>query len=493
LGKTGAVLLVLVFLIASCMAVKPAFSLTEVTENTWITKTPMRHERYGLGVAVVNGKIYAIGGSSEEGTNSYSAGYFPTSGKVLNTVEEYDPATDTWTSRSSMPTARYSFATIVCQNRIYCLGGNTYRPKYGSPTTTDAFEVYDPQTNNWTKMTPMPTKNSLDAVISYEDKIYFFGGGLNQVYDTVSDTWENKTSMPTARKGLITNVVDDKFYVMGDGTNITEVYDPATDSWATKASMPEAVYGSPSSVIDGKIYVISSLLQIHDSESDSWTLGAQPPQHVYGKALATEGIFAPKQICLLMGQTMLLYDPIGDSWISTVGLSLNLVDYGVILVDDRLYVVGGFTSTTSPNKMGIPFIPPDYTIYPSAVNMQYTPIGYGTIPPKISVISPRANMSYSASNCSLVFSLNKPADSISYSIDGKEKVVVTGNTTIPALSGGQHSIVVYAEDSYGNTGISEIIYFSVDVPFPTTLVIASVITVAIVGAGLLVYFKKRKH
>jgi hypothetical protein len=41
-------------------------------------------------------------------------------------------------------------------------------------------------------------------------------------------------------------------------------------------------------------------------------------------------------------------------------------------------------------------------------------------------------------------------------------------------------------------GSSETIVFNIE-PFPTTIVIASVITVAVVGVGLLVYFKKRKH
>jgi hypothetical protein len=54
-------------------------------------------------------------------------------------------------------------------------------------------------------------------------------------------------------------------------------------------------------------------------------------------------------------------------------------------------------------------------------------------------------------------------------------------------------LTVYAKDEAGNVGASETILFTVNVPFPTTLVIASVSTVAVVGIGLLVYFKKRKR
>jgi hypothetical protein len=54
-------------------------------------------------------------------------------------------------------------------------------------------------------------------------------------------------------------------------------------------------------------------------------------------------------------------------------------------------------------------------------------------------------------------------------------------------------LTVYAKDEAGNVGASETILFTVDVPFPTTLVIASVSTVAIVGLALLIYLKKRKR
>ena len=82
-----------------------------------------------------------------------------------------------------------------------------------------------------------------------------------------------------------------------------------------------------------------------------------------------------------------------------------------------------------------------------------------------------------------------------YSLDGENNVTVAGNSTITELTNGLHNITVYAEDTFGNIGASETITFNVDVPepFPTTLVIASVIIVTIVVLGLLIYFKKRKH
>ena len=81
---------------------------------------------------------------------------------------------------------------------------------------------------------------------------------------------------------------------------------------------------------------------------------------------------------------------------------------------------------------------------------------------------------------------------ITYSLDGEETVTINGKTTLTGLANGDHNITVYAKDEAGNVG-SETTYFSVEVPFPTTMVIAPVASVAVVGVGLLVYFKKHKR
>ena len=57
----------------------------------WRLKVGMPTARKGLGVTSVDGKIYAIGGFN---------------GSYLNTVEEYNPATNTWSTKTGMPTAR---------------------------------------------------------------------------------------------------------------------------------------------------------------------------------------------------------------------------------------------------------------------------------------------------------------------------------------------------------------------------------------------------
>ena len=117
-----------------------------------------------------------------------------------------------------------------------------------------------------------------------------------------------------------------------------------------------------------------------------------------------------------------------------------------------------------------------------------------TKPPKVSILS-LENKTYSIASIQLNFTTNEPVSQIEYCLDRQQNVTITGNTTLTGLPNGDHNVTIYAIDEAGNTGVSKTIYFNVDVPapFPTTLVIACILSVAVVSIGLLVYFKKRKR
>jgi parallel beta-helix repeat protein len=127
---------------------------------------------------------------------------------------------------------------------------------------------------------------------------------------------------------------------------------------------------------------------------------------------------------------------------------------------------------------------------------------FTTTPPKISVLSP-LNQRYNETSIPLVFTLDKLVNWTGYSLDGESNVTVTSSSLnssarvvmIANVTKGVHKVTVYANDTYGNMGASETVTFTVakPEPFPTTLVVASVITVAVVGVSIVVYFKKRKH
>ena len=91
--------------------------------------------------------------------------------------------------------------------------------------------------------------------------------------------------------------------------------------------------------------------------------------------------------------------------------------------------------------------------------------------------------------------MNKPVNWSGYCLDGSENVTVAGNTTLTGLASGLHNVTVYARDEFNNTGASETVRFTVaEEPFPVApIAVASVATIAVVGACLLFYLKKRNH
>jgi hypothetical protein len=182
-----------------------------------------------------------------------------------------------------------------------------------------------------------------------------------------------------------------------------------------------------------------------------------------------------------------VYEPATDTWTLGEPMPTSRGSPAVAVVNDQIYVIGGTINM----------------YYRSQANELYTPIGYGapdpsydTTAPKISISSPE-NKAYYTSNVTLCFAVNETTSQISYNLDGRDNVTVAGNTTLADLNIGVHNVTVYAWDKFGNVGASELVVFTIAEPEPefsptTLVVIASVTLLAVVGIGLLFYFKKRK-
>jgi hypothetical protein len=299
--------------------------------------------------------------------------------------------------------------------------------------------------------------------------------------------------MPTNRS-IRANVVYGKIHLIGPDSH--DVYDIATDSWTTGKVMPfsYSAWTVTSTVFHDKIYLLGgNQTQIYDAKSDIWSLGAATPIRVSTPGVcATTGVMAPKRIYVFGGTVGFLnytdvtqiYDPTNDTW--TLGAPMLTARAGLTtaVVNDVIYAIGGGR----------------YWGQIESVNEQYTPFGYGTpdpsydgAPPAVTLISPE-NKTYHETSVPVEFSVSEPVSWMRYELDNEHFAEISGNTTIAGLSFGAHNLTVYATDASGNTGASETIHFKVEQPFPTTLVATvSAASVAVIGVGLLVYFKKRKH
>ncbi|MCP4135024.1 MAG: hypothetical protein GY754_28880, partial [bacterium] len=306
--------------------------------DTWTVKTPMPTAREELAAEAVNGKIYAIGGYSSSG---YS-----------NVVEEYDPSTDTWTTKTSMPTERDDLATAVVDGKIYAIGG--WAGLYD-------VEEYDPATDTWTVKASLSPYRSEATASVVNGKIYLIGGNYNpnrvDEYDPATDSWTEKASMPTGREELSSVAVNGKIYVMGgyDGSNrvnTVEEYDPVNDNWTTKLSLLQVRREFSSEVINNKIYAIggygaSGNLASVEECTISGTAGFMPSSSV-----DAAGIAANDKIYVMGGYNgssylnrLEEYDKSADTW--TVKSSMSTARSGLTAgeINGKIYAVGGFDGT----------------------------------------------------------------------------------------------------------------------------------------------------
>jgi len=276
--------LILLLILCSLMVALPNITTVNAAEDSWAIMEPMPTARAWLGVAVVDGKIYAM----------------------VNEINyEYDPSTNSWTTKTPMPNPKSSFGIAVVDNKIYCIGGTT-----DDYTYTNLNQVYDPLTDTWETKKSMPTSRyALDANV-VNGKIYMIGGSqrtpndnfdINEVYDPVTDTWTTKTSIPTGVDYYASAVVNNKIYIIGGAVGVTlnQIYNPETDTWSSGAPLPTVVDSAAAGVTAGttvtqRIFVLGgkhgldavNLNQVYDPETDTWVAGPAMPTARYGLGVA---------------------------------------------------------------------------------------------------------------------------------------------------------------------------------------------------------------
>lgn len=225
--------------------------------DRWTIKASLPVGLHHVGIGVAGGRVYVIGGYMQSGLTVWHP---------VATVYAYDPTTDSWAERAPMPTPRGALSVSEHEGKLYAIGG------YDRKTNSAAVEVYDPERNTWASRTPLPTPRDHLATAAVSGKVYAIGGRVNgdyrqnlsvtEVYDPVTDRWVRAADLPTARSGITASVVGEKLYVFGgegdEGTfRENEMYDPARDMWQAMALMPTGRHGLGSAAVQGRIYVIS--------------------------------------------------------------------------------------------------------------------------------------------------------------------------------------------------------------------------------------------
>ena len=302
-------------LIALLMQIEP------FADQDWKVITQLPTKRWEFSTAVVDDKVYIIGGSLFDN----NAGPFG-----LSTVEVYDPQTNTWQRGADMPTPRTNAKAAVVNGTIYVFGGYNSKDKFlQNWEMADRVEAYDPLTDTWTRKKKMPISRFYFGLGVVAGRVYLIGGttglGVGQeqrmdrvdIYDPATDTWAKGRRMPTRRDPGGVAVVSTRIYVIGgEGWPLPqnwgegqflgsiEEYDPINRQWRKKKAMLERKNWFSSAVVGDDIYLIGgytregglqqlATVNVYHPRTETWReISALPnPLDTFGAATVNGKIY----------------------------------------------------------------------------------------------------------------------------------------------------------------------------------------------------------
>lgn len=179
--------------------------------------------------------------------------------KVVVNVEEYDPLTNQWRFVAPLPEPLHHTAAASIGHSIYVVGG--FATLAFDPVST--VYRYDIDADRWTRVADLPSPRGALAAVAINGKIYAVGGVPGghalTVYDPATNQWRALPDMPTPREHLAAAAARGILFVAGgrfDGnTNAFECYEPDFDRWTILPAMPTARGGIAAATLGNRIYV----------------------------------------------------------------------------------------------------------------------------------------------------------------------------------------------------------------------------------------------
>ena len=146
------------------VAVLLAWPAMSQMPGKWIKLAAFPEPSEELLGAAAGGKLYVFAG--------LAPGWQP-----RGLVYEYDPAGDRWTKKKPMALPSHHVALATLNDKIYAFGGFV-PPASGPPAWVpiDNAWQYDPATDSWKTLAPMPTKRGAAVAAAVGGKVYVIGG-----------------------------------------------------------------------------------------------------------------------------------------------------------------------------------------------------------------------------------------------------------------------------------------------------------------------------
>lgn len=277
--------------------------------------------RGNLGLVAVDGRLFAIGG---------------TTGEAVSVVEMYEPATDTWSFRAPMAHPREGAAIAAVGDTIYVFGGFGGRG-YDSGSLRDRIgagesfrgdvEAYDVPTNTWRSLPRLPVHHIAQVspvAVTIGAEIFLLNGVDGEgmwAFDTESETWASLPGTPitdvqsAVKDGTVVYAASGPGWarsVSGGGAELARL-DLSTSRWTTLSRLPHELFVEGPQ--RGRLAQLDSRLYYVGSSVD------------FASGAPTEVAF---------------FEPSTGTWSVAGSLGSVRHAFGVATLDGKIYVAGGF-------------------------------------------------------------------------------------------------------------------------------------------------------
>jgi len=214
---------------------------------TWVTRAPLPERRTEVAATTDGRYIYLAGGFGPPVGEERAT--------APRTLWRYDPQADRWDALAEIPQGVHHTAFVHHGGRLYILGG--FRETGFEPVGN--VRIFDLQSRRWSDGAPMPTPRGAMGFAVLEGRIHLLGGNaagehavhdheggqiaddrsvnIHEAYDPATNRWTRLAPMPTPRNHLGAAVLNGQIHAVVGRVNRNfemtthEIYDPRTDSW----------------------------------------------------------------------------------------------------------------------------------------------------------------------------------------------------------------------------------------------------------------------
>jgi N-acetylneuraminic acid mutarotase len=247
----------------------------------------------------------------------------------LHRLVAYDTRTKKFSEPPQLPVGLNHVQTTAHDGKLYVAGGYLD----GEEPTSDFWE-FDPASERWTKLAPLPQATAAGTAVAIGDKLYLTGGAPQtfgatgpvppyadlQIYDFETGEWSLGPDIPDPRHHISGAALDGKFYVAGGrgeegedhSLDTFERYDPATETWESLPELPLGVASPGLVAVSGKLVIVGGEDQANWEDGDGWVTPS-----------AWE------------------FDPQANRWTRLPDMRYDRRGSGVAAVGNRVYAIGG--------------------------------------------------------------------------------------------------------------------------------------------------------